>query len=137
MSRRGKAGISLLVLSLATCGRAPVEEARVSCTPSFREISDEPIEAPYASWKLFFSVALIGCKESLKSLTSSELATVQDEFREPSEWSNLLLYADSQKGDFRARATARTNALLDREVVTDVLISDLTIVDHNAPLGGD
>ena len=134
MSRQSNVVIGLLVLSLATCGRVPAEEVHASCTPSFREISDKPIETAYASWKLFFSVALIGCKESLESLTPAELTTIQDEFREPSEWSNLLLYADATKDDFRGKATARVNAILGRKDVSDVLICDLTIVDHNAPL---
>lgn len=122
--------ISFMIL-LTSCGKSQLESEYRVCVPSFRPISDAPIEAAYGSWKILFAVALVGCRDHLDSLTSGELILIQNEFREPAEWSNLLLYSDAYKDQFRAVAASRSNALLERQIVTDVIIYNLTIIDHS------
>jgi hypothetical protein len=133
MRKRKEIAILLLALFLVSCEKAPLEAADGACSPSFREVSAEPLETQFGYWRIFFSVALIGCKERLATLTPEELSKIKEEFTEPSEWSNLLLYADGKSKEFREKGTARVNTILGREVVSDVLICGLTIIDHNAP----
>jgi len=45
-----------------------------------------------------------------------------------------LLATDSKKQSFMGKARTTKNALLGKEVATDLLIHDLTIVDHNVAL---
>jgi hypothetical protein len=125
---------SVLVLSIATFSGAPVERGTTGCTPSFREVSDKTIHAEAAYWRLYFSVALVGCKEDLGLLTPEDLDRLKAEFTHPTQWPILLLTTDSKKQSFRDNARSRVNNLLGRDVATDILIHDLTIVDHNVAL---
>ena len=127
--------VSILIMSIATGDGAPSGRETTGCTPSFQEVSDKTIEARASYWRLYFSVALVGCREDLQSLTAGELDRVKEEFTNPTQWPILLLATDSKKQSFRDKARATVNALLGREVAADFLIHDLTIVDHNVTLG--
>lgn len=121
--------LPLLVATL----QAKADEARSGkCTPSFVEVSPtEPIRAEAGSWKIFFKVALVGCAEKLKTLNEDELRSLREEFRNPTEWSNLLLVNKETSEKIREKAVHRVTAVLGRKAVTDILFHDIAIVDHN------
>jgi hypothetical protein len=136
MTKKNGFILGFLALVLTTCGEAPPTEIHFSCTPSFLEVFDKPVRLDLAYWKIYFSVALVGCEESLRSLTQAELRTITIEFKEPTEWFNFLLFADSTKPEFRDKAVAKVNSLVGRQVVTDILVHDLTLIDYQTPLTG-
>jgi hypothetical protein len=132
MSARQVLASSLLVLLTSTCQRAvPAEHGPAACTPSFREVSDEIIQAEASYWRLYFAVALVGCRADLDLLSTEELEALKKEFTNPTAWPILLLATASKKQSFRETVRLRANTLLGRDIVTDVLIHDLTIIDHN------
>ena len=130
---RHKSTFPLLVLLLVAASYAEAEEPQGGeCTPSFVEISpEEPISAEAGSWRILFKVALVGCAEKLKTLTEEELTILREEFRNPTEWSNLYLANTEAKKDLRRRAIKRVTDILSRHAVTDILFHDVTVLDHN------
>jgi len=133
MTKKSGLILGFLALALTTCGEAPATETHFSCTPSFRKISDELIRSEVVDSKINFAVALVGCEKSLQSLTQAELRTITTEFKEPTEWSNFLLFANSMKPEFREKATARVNSLVGRQVATDVFVYYLTHTFYHPP----
>jgi hypothetical protein len=103
-----------------------------SCSPVFREIASEPIRAEAGSWRVVFMVAIAGRAEDLGGISDQELEMIVDEFRNPSDWSNLLLVKESRTEAMRGKAVARVNTLLGRQVVTDVLVHDVNLIDHSS-----
>lgn len=120
-----------LLLVAASYAEAGEPQGR-KCTPSFVEVSpEEPIRAEPGSWRILFKVALVGCAEKLKTLTNEELDLLREEFRNPTEWSNLWLANKQATKELRRRATKRVTDVLSRRTVTDILFHDVTILDHN------
>lgn len=102
------------------------------CMPSVVELApDEPINADVEYWRVHFKVALVGCADKLETLTEDELDTLREEFRQPAEWSNLLLVNKETKQDLKSKAVQRVTELLGRQVVTDILFYEIAILDHN------
>jgi hypothetical protein len=99
--------------------------------PSYRWVSKEPIRASLGVWSVVFRVALVGCRNDLENIQTSDLQGLTRELREPSEWSNLKLMSDSDKPEFRLKVVERVNDRLGAHVVTDVLFSDVNLVDVN------
>jgi hypothetical protein len=126
--------LGFLALVLTTCGEAPPTEIHSSCRSSFLEVFDKPVKVDLAYWKIYFAVALVGCEESLRSLTQAELQTITTEFKETSEWSFIVLFSEFMEPEFRDKAVAKVNFLVGRQVVTDILVHDLTLIEHQLPL---
>jgi len=129
--------LTILILLSPACGKLPTEEApsteieRTTCTPSFRKLSDNEIHADIDVWQIYFSAILIGCEESLKSVTPEELSTIATDFETYSELPVISLFSEATWPKTRAVAKERANTLLGRSIVTDVFIYSVTIIDHN------
>lgn len=124
--------LALAILLGISCDSRAASPPQAVCTPSFVEVSSaEPIRAEVGSWRVFFRVALVGCSEKLQELTTSDLSAIREEFRQPSDWSNLLLINDARTLEFRTRAVQKAGEILGRPIVTDILFYDIAVLDHN------
>lgn len=139
MSPRLLSVVFLLSIPAASFSVANVDADRSCCAPSFREVSDTPIRANIGYWKIDFSVALVGCAEDLKEITDEERHLLIKEFKEPAQWSNLRLLSTNggRNADFRTKAVARTNHLLGRDLVADILFHSITGYDHHIQLDSE
>ena len=126
-------GSLVLLLSLAVCAchapRAAQEES--ICKPTFLEIAEAGMWADLGTWRVRFSVALIGCEQDLLEITPAKLKRLQKELVSPVEWSNLLLYSEAPKPEFRRKVAYLLNKELHRELISDVLYHNITMYDHN------
>lgn len=127
----GMAIFALVVGVLLGCRERPAPPAASGCVPSYRWVSQEPIRASLGVWSLGFRVALIGCKNELDTIRGADLQKLAKELRDPSEWSNLKLMSDSEKPEFRHKVTLGVNDHLGRQIVTDVIFSDVNLLDVN------
>jgi len=123
--------VLLLALGLLACGQRatlPVD-ADPACTPAFRKLSEERVGAEVGSFQVDFSVALLGCKERLRTLTEREVKMIRQEFIEPTDWSTHEVYSIPMHVGFRSRVVNRLNEILGRDVITDVFVYSVSRED--------
>lgn len=119
----------LAISATAMAGEDVNGSDRLDCTPGFREVSEDLIVAELGTWRLELKVALIGCNEHLTGIRNESLKRIEAEFKNPTLWSNINLVVRYRDLDLRRTATQRVNEILGENLVSDVLLHDLTLYD--------
>jgi len=85
------------------------------------------------TWEIEFSVALIGCRGQLESLTPAEAEAVARVLKDSPEPLVLQLFVDPSSPELGKPFTQRVNSALGRTVAADVLVYQVIVIDHLQP----
>jgi hypothetical protein len=101
------------------------------CSPSYLEVSSTPIHGKAADWSVDYSVVLIGCSESLRTLRPQELQALAEECKKPTGWSHLHVATRANDEGFRRLMVGRLNHILHRPAISDVFLDVKMIEDYH------
>jgi len=128
-----------VLLLLLTCKEprtavdAPREGSEGGCIPTFHEISPDSIHIKAGTWRIDFSIVLIGCKDTLESLTPTEVEAIGHTLATSPQELALWLFVDPSTPELRKAFAQRINYALGREVAADVLIYQVVVNDNLQP----
>jgi len=105
------------------------------CSPTFYNASPGPIRTKAGTWTIEFSVALIGCRDQLGSLTPAETEAIGRNLENSPDPLVLQLFVDPSAPELGKTFTQRVNTALGRIIATDALIYQVVVIDNLQPYG--
>jgi hypothetical protein len=124
--------VTLLAFAVLTSGcRTSPDDT--DCIPTYWAVADhdgEDIEVPSG---IGISVAVIGCKSELESLTEFEKATIFAYCQGLLYEKHFAISNLRESVEFRLEVSTEINSILHREVVTDIYIPRLWYTDFSPP----
>lgn len=103
---------------------APPEKKTLTgdCSPSFLRLSKEPLVVLIGQWEVGLDAFVLGCSEHLDKLKPEERDSMANFMRRRLETKGLPSGIQLQDPSFRSKLAGELNAIIGRQIVTDVLL---------------
>lgn len=122
--------VALITTACLGAGETGEEVASVLCTPGYSELSDEVLDVPSAEYLIRFRPVLIGCKESLISLSDADRGLLREQLINLAREKKLLFLVMAENEELRRRIVEGVNEAVEGDPVSDIYFHELGFAEN-------